>query len=142
MATVWILSKCRQTTVKHFRSSVVSVNSSSVSVESFWYESLAIMRNFPIAGNNSSGKRFKCGPVSFFISFQSGAVSKSNFNWSSHISTNPATNWRKQSLSFCYIFFRGEENEQFFLLKFLFQCKQCSDFHKTVYIREKSHVAL
>ena len=87
--------------VRHFSNSVVSVSSSSFNGASFWYESLATIRNFPIAGRSSSGNRLRCGPSLCDISFHSVGCSKSKFNCSVHISTNPATNWRKQFLSFC-----------------------------------------
>lgn len=95
-----MFSKWRQIIVKHLSSSVVSLSSSSLSACSFWYESLAMMRNFPIAGNSSSGRRLRCGPRSFLMSCHNGGWSKSKFNCSAHISTKPATNWRKQLLSF------------------------------------------
>lgn len=65
--------------------------------------SLAMMRNLPIAGNSSSGRRLKCGPRSGLMSFQSGGWSKFKFNWSSQICTKPVMNWRKKFSSFCEI---------------------------------------
>lgn len=123
-----MLSKWRQITVKHFKSSVVSASDSSFNGHSFWYDSLAIIKNFPIAGKSSSGKRFRCGPVSLLISSHCCGWSKFKFNCSSHISTNPATNWRKQSLSF-YLFIE-EKTHMFYRNHFSFTRKICI-YHKS-----------
>lgn len=119
---VAILSKWRHITVRHFTSSVDSF-SCALATElwelkngsyhsgkalgfssiptSFWTLSLAIIRNFPIAGRSSSGKRLRCGPQSLLIVSLAGGSLKLILSCSSQICTKPEINWRKYCSSFC-----------------------------------------
>ena len=54
--------------------------------------SRAMIKNLPIAGKSSSGRRLKCGPESCCIADDNSGKSKFNFNCLSQTDTKPLIN--------------------------------------------------